>query len=137
MRKLFITILVGMSTMCMAQDKIAAKAKHDVRVSIKDEANIHRSGTEYHGDTYTEVYEVITDSVVHRFGMVFTNDSTFIKCEQRDGITRSLYDEMERLDKWVMKNKDSWQKETEDFIQSYRASYEVWCYFKLIGILKW
>lgn len=137
MRKLFIIILVGMSMMCMAQDKIPTKAKHDVRVSIKDGVNIHRSGTEYHGDTYTEVYEVITDSIVHRFGMVFTKDSAFIKREQRDGIIRSFYDEMQRNDKWVMENKDAWQKETEDFIQSYRASYEVWCYFKLLGILRW
>lgn len=137
MRKLFIIILVGTSMLCLAQDKIPTKAKYDVSVSIKDGVNIHRSGTEYHGDTYTEVYEVITDSIVHRFGMVFTKDSTFIKREQRDGIIRSFYDEMQHNDKWVMDNKDTWQKETEYFIKSYRESYEVWWYFKLLGILKW
>lgn len=137
MRKLFIILLVGVSAICIAQDSIPIKANHDVKVSIKDGVNIHRSGTEYHGDTYTEVYEVITDSIVHRFGMVFSKDSTFIKRESRDGIIRSFYDEMQRNDKWVMENKDIWQEETEYFIKTYRASYEVWSYFKLLGILKW
>ena len=137
MRKLFIILAMIISVSVIGQDVMPQKAKQDRKVSLKDDVSVHRAGTEYTKNTYTEVYEILTDSIVYRFGLVYSKDSTFIKREQRDGTIRKLYDQMKCIDAHVERSQEQRRKETEEFINSYRASYEVWYYFKLLGILKW
>ena len=137
MRKLFITLAMVVSVSLMGQDVMPQKARQDKKIVLKDDVNVHRAGTEYTKNTYTEIYEVLTDSMVYRFGMVYSKDSIFIKREQRDGINRKFYDQMQRDIQETIANQERHRKETEEFLNSYRASYEVWSYFKLLGILKW
>ena len=138
MRKIFVILALVISVAVNGQDAMPKRAKQDCRkVELKDGADVHRAGTEYTQNTYTEIYEILTDSIVYRFGLVYSKDSTFIKREQRDGTVRKLYDQMKRIDAYVERSQEQRRKETEEFINSYRASYEVWSYFKLLGILKW
>lgn len=138
MRKIFVILVLAISVVVNAQDAMPKKAKQDCRkVELKDCVNVHHVGTEHTQNTYTEIYEILTDSIVYRFGLVYSKDSTFIKREQRDGTVRKLYDQMKRIDAYVERSQEQRRKETEEFVNSYRASYEVWSYFKLLGILKW
>lgn len=138
MRKIFVILALAISVAVNAQDAMPKKAKQEYRkVELRDSVNVHHVGTEHTQNTYTEIYEVLTDSIVYRFGLVYSKDSTFIKREQRDGTVRKLYDQMKRIDAYVERSQEQRRKETEEFVNSYRASYEVWSYFKLLGILKW
>lgn len=136
MRKVFVILALAISVAVSGQDIMPKKAKHDcIKDELKD--SVHYAGTEYTRNTYTDIYEILTDSIVYRFGLVYSKDSTFIKREQRDGINRKFYDEMQRDTQEMIANQERRKKETEEFINSYRASYEVWSYFKLLEILKW
>ena len=96
---------------------------------------MHRSDTRYSGRTYTEIYEVITDSVVNRFGLEFRSaDSTFVRRVPMDGITRELYDRMNSDVTSTVASQERLRKETIEFLNRYRTSYEVWLYFKVLGI---
>lgn len=136
MRNIFTILFMLVPLISMGQDALPQKAKPDGRITLKDGVNVHRAGTEYTKNTYTELYEILTDSVVYRFGMVYTKDSTFIKREQRDGTTRSFYDQMKRIDKYVEQRQERYRKETVEFLNSYRVSYEIWYYFNLLKILR-
>lgn len=106
-------------------------------IIIADGVNVHRSGTRYShsGRTYTEIYEVITDSIVHRFGLEFRSaDSSFVRKVPMEGTTRKLYDQMKSDMEFVLRNQERMRKETIEFINRYRTSPEVWLYFKLLGI---
>lgn len=136
MRKVFVILALAISVAVSGQDIMPKKAKHDcIKDELKD--SVHYAGTEYTRNTYTDIYEILTDSIVYRFGLVYYKDSTFIKREQRGGITRKFYDQMKRDTQEMIANQERRRKETEEFINSYRASYEVWSYFKLLEILKW
>lgn len=136
MRKVFVILALAISVAVSGQDIMPKKAKHDcIKDELKD--SVHYAGTEYTRNTYTDIYEILTDSIVYRFGLVYYKDSTFIKREQRDGIARKFYDQMKRDTQEMIANQERRRKETEEFINSYRASYEVWSYFKLLEILKW
>lgn len=138
MRKIFFMLALAISVAVNGQDIMPKRAKQDCRkVELKDGVDVHHVGTEHTRNTYTEIYEILTDSIVYRFGLVYSEDSTFIKREQRDGTIRKLYDQMKRIDTYVERSQEQRRNETEEFVNSYRASYEVWSYFKLLGILKW
>lgn len=138
MRKIFVILALVISVAVNGQDAMPKRAKQECRkVELKDGVDVHHVGTEHTRNTYTEIYEILTDSIVYRFGLVYSKDSTFIKREQRDGTVRKLYDQMKRIDDYVERSQEQRRNETEEFINSYRASYEVWSYFKLLGILKW
>lgn len=137
MRKIFILLAFTISVSLNGQDIFPERAKQEFRkVELKEGVNVHHVGTEYTRNTYTEIYEILTDSIVYRFGLVYSKDSTFIKREQRDGTIRKLYDQMKYIDAYVERSQEQRRKETEEFVNSYRASYEVWSYFKLLGVLK-
>lgn len=137
MRKIFILLAFAISASLHGQDIFPERAKQECRkVELKEGVNVHHVGTEYTRNTYTKVYEILTDSIVYRFGLVYSKDSTFIKREQREGTVRKLYDQMKRIDAYVERSQEQRRKETEEFVNSYRASYEVWSYFKLLGVLK-
>ena len=132
----FVILALAISVAVSGQDIMPKKAKHDcIKDELKD--SVHYAGTEYTRNTYTDIYEILTDSIVYRFGLVYYKDSTFIKREQRDGIARKFYDQMKRIDAYVERCQEQRRKETEEFVNSYRESYEVWSYFKLLEILKW
>lgn len=138
MRKIFVMLALVISATLKGQNTIPKKAEQDCRkVELKDGVNVLHAGTSYTRNTYTEIYEILTDSIVYRFGLVYSKDSTFIRREQREGTVRKLYDQMKRIDAYVERNQERHRKETEEFVNFHRASYEVWSYFKLLGILKW
>lgn len=138
MRKILVILAFAVSVLANGQDITPKRAEQECRkIELKDDVYVHHAGTEYTRNTYTEIYEILTDSIVYRFGLVYSKDSTFIKREQRDGIIRKLYDQMKYIDAYVERNQEKRRNETEEFIDSYRASYEVWSYFRLLGVLKW
>ena len=47
------------------QNTIPKRAKQNCRkVELKDGVDVHHAGTEYTRNTYTEIYEILTDSIV-------------------------------------------------------------------------
>lgn len=137
MKKIPIVIMLLASVMCYGQDKLPSKPKPEtpINVTLKEGAYVHKSGTRYSGKIYTEIYEVITDSVVHRFGMEFRSaDSTFLRRVPMEGTTRELYDRMNLDVASTVANQERLRKETIEFLNRYRTSYEVWFYFKVLGI---
>ena len=138
MRKIVFVMALLVSTICYGQDKMPGKPKQETTI-LKEGVYVHRSGTRYShsGRTYMEIYDVITDSIVHRFGMEFRSvDSTFVRKVSMGGTTRALYDRMKSDMEFVLRNQERMQKETIEFINGYRTSHEVWSYFKLLGILR-
>lgn len=137
MKKIPIVIMLLASVMCYGQDKLPDKPKQEtpINVTLKEGAYVYKSGTRYSGRTYTEIYEVITDSIVHRFGMEFRSaDSTFVRKVPMEGTTRELYDRMNSDVISTVASQERLRKETVEFLNRYRASYEVWLYFKVLGI---
>lgn len=138
MRNILTIVVLLASVICYGQGKLLDKLKQDT-VTLKDKVYVYRAGTRYShsGNTYIEIYDVVTDSIVHRFGMEFrSSDSTFIRKVPMNGITRALYDRMKLETEFVLRNQERMRKETIEFINRYRASYEVWLYFKLLGIIR-
>ena len=133
MKKIMIVMALLASAVCYGQDKLPDKIQQDT-VALKEGVYVHRAGTRYSRKTYTEIYEVITDSVVNRFGLEFRSDSTFLRRVPMEGTTRKLYDRMKSDADFVASNQERLHKETIEVINSYRTSYEVWAYFKLLGI---
>lgn len=139
MKKIIFVMALLASTGCYGQDKMPSKPKPEtpIDVTLKEGVYVHRSGTRYSGKTYTEIYDVITDSVVNRFGLEFRSaDSAFVRKVPMEGTTRALYDQMKSDAEFVLRNQERMGKETIEFINRYRTSYEVWLYFKLLGILR-
>lgn len=138
MKKIIFVMALLVSVVCYGQDKVLDKPQQDT-VILKKGVYVHRSGTRYSysGKTYIEVYEVITDSIVHRFGLEFRSaDSTFVRKVPMEGTTRALYDRMKSDTEFVLRNQEPMRKATIEFINRYRTSYEVWLHFKLLGILR-
>ena len=133
MRKILTVVMLLASVICYGQDKLPDKPKQEI--PLKEGVYVHRSGTRYSSKTYTEIYDVITDSVVNRFGLEFRSDSTFLRRVPMDGTTRKLYDQMNSDTEFVLRNQERLRKETVEFLNRYRTSYEVWLYFKVLGIL--
>ena len=134
MRKLFIVMLLLVAVSCHAQDSLPRKAKPDSPIG----ASVQYSGRtySYSGKRYIDVYEVLTDSIVYRFGLEFrAADSSFVRKVSMDGTVRKLYDQMKANAEYVEKNQERMRKETIEHINRYRTSPEVWFYFKLYGIL--
>ena len=48
---------------------------------------------------------------------------------------RKVYDMMNGITKRVLSEQEKRRKNTIEFINRYRTSYEVWLYFKVLGIL--
>lgn len=133
MRKILTVVSLLASVICYGQDKLPDKPKQDI--PLKEGVYVHRSGTRYSGKTYTEIYDVVTDSVVNRFGLEFRSaDSSFVRKVSMEGTTRELYDRMKSDTDSIVCNQERMRKETIEFINRYRTSYEVWFYFKLLGI---
>lgn len=139
MKKIIFVMALLTSTVCYGQDKMPVKPKPEtpISVTLKEGVYVHRSGTRYSGKTYMEIYDVITDSVVNRFGLEFRSaDSAFVRKVSMEGTTRALYDRMKLDTEFVLHNQERMRKETIEFINGYRTSYEVWLYFRLLGILR-
>lgn len=136
MRKILTVVMLLASVICYGQDKLPDKPKPEtpINVTLKEGAYVHKSGIRYSGKTYTEIYEVITDSVVNRFGLEFRSDSTFLRRVPMEGITRELYDRMNSDVASTVSSQERLRKETIEFLNRYRTSYEVWFYFKVLGI---
>lgn len=133
MRKILTVVMLLASVICYGQDKLPDKPKQDI--SLKEGVYVHRSGTRYSGKTYTEIYDVVMDSVVNRFGLEFRSaDSSFVRKVPMEGTTRRLYDQMKSDADSIVNNQERMRKETIEFINRYRTSYEVWLYFKVLGI---
>ena len=134
MRKILTVVMLLVSVICYGQDKLPDKPKQEI--PLKEGVYVHRSGTRYSSKTYTEIYDVITDSVVNRFGLEFRSaDSSFTRKVPMEGTTRRLYDQMKSDADSIVNNQERMRKETIEFINRYRTSYEVWLYFKVLGIL--
>ena len=122
MRKIFFMLALVISVAVNGQDTMPKRAKQDCRkVEFKDGVDVHHVGTENTRNTYTEIYEILTDSIVYRFGLVYSKDSTFIKREQRDGTVRKLYDQMKRIDAYVERSQEQRRNETAEFVNSYKS----------------
>lgn len=126
--KLIITMLLG----------IAASVQVDsLHMEVKDGVQILKSGVQYSLRTFTEIYEVLTDSLVYRFGMEYRiSDSTFIRRRPMSGYSRKLYDEMQSETKRILEKQEEIREQTIEFINRNRASSEVWMYFQTLDILK-
>ena len=134
MRKILTVVMLLASVICYGQDKLPDKPKQEI--PLKEGVYVHRSGTRYSSKTYTEIYDVVTDSVVNRFGLEFRSaDSSFVRKVPMEGTTRKLYDQMKSDADSIVNNQERMRKETIEFINRYRTSYEVWLYFKVLGIL--
>ena len=134
MRKILTVVMLLASVICYGQDKLPDKPKQDI--PLKEGVYVHRSGTRYSGKTYTEIYDVVTDSVINRFGLEFRSaDSSFVRKVPMEGTIRRLYDQMKSDVDSIVNNQERMRKETIEFINRYRTSYEVWLYFKVLGIL--
>ena len=134
MRKILTVVMLLASVICYGQDKLPDKPKQEI--PLKEGVYVYRSGTRYSGKTYTEIYDVVTDSVVNRFGLEFRSaDSSFVRKVPMEGTTRRLYDQMKSDADSIVNNHERMRKETIEFINRYRTSYEVWLYFKVLGIL--
>lgn len=133
MRKIIFTVLLA-TVNCFAQDSLPNRAKHDI-VTPKGDSYIHRAGTRYTRSTYTEVYEVLTDSIVYRFGLMFRSaDSSFIKRVPLDGTVRTLYDRMQADTEFILKNQERLREETIKTLNRHRTSPKVWWQFMLLDI---
>lgn len=123
------------------QDDIPAQAKLDKLsgIELKDGVAVSKSGVRYSysGKTYTEIYDVVTDSMVYRFGLEFRSaDSSFVRRVPMDGCVRSVYDMMKQTTEQAFRTQEENRKATIEFLNRYRTSPEVWFLFKLYGILK-
>lgn len=129
--------LVLTSVGIYGQDTIPAQPKLAILsgIVLTEGVSISKSGTQYSGKTYTEIYEVVTGSIVYRFGMEFKSDSTFIRRVPMESCDRKVYDMMNGTTERVLSEQEKRRKETIEFINRYRTSYEVWIYFKVLGIL--
>lgn len=141
MRNLFLTTLLLTATGMYGQDTISVQPKMDrlSGIKIKDDVSVHKSGVRYSplGKTYTEIYEVVTDSIVHRFGLEFrSSDSTFIRRVFMDDYNRAFYDMLRRGDEQVRREREKDRKATVDFLNRYNTSPEVWFLFMKYKILK-
>lgn len=138
MRKFILMAFVLISLGACAQDTVSAKPKLDPlsEIVLEKGASISKYGVmgSPTGRTYTEIYEVVTDSIVYRFGMEFKADSTFVRLFPMQNCDRKFYDSMKRETERVLAEQDEMREETIEFINRYRTSYEVWKYFKLLGI---
>lgn len=132
MKKIVFIMALMASSMCYGQDTIPRELVPET--FLKEGVIIRRGGTTYTSKTYTEIYEVITDSIVHRFGLEFRNDSTFVRRVPMEGTNRKLYDRMQSDIQDMKAHQEQARKETIEFLNGYRASYPVWLYFKFLGI---
>lgn len=127
-----ILIITSLATAICYGQEFPNDVKSD---TIKTEAYIHKSGIRYSGKTYIEIYDVVTDSVVHRFGLEFCSaDSSFIRKIPMEGTTRKFYDQMQSDSNFIINNQERLRKETIEIINRFNTSYEVWFYFKVLGI---
>ena len=111
MRKILTVVMLLASVICYGQDKLPDKPKQDI--PLKEGVYVHRSGTRYSGKTYTEIYDVVMDSVANRFGLEFRSaDSSFVRKVPMEGTTRRLYDQMKSDADSIVNNQERMRKET-------------------------
>lgn len=132
MKRIILSLVLLVSVVCYGQDKLPGIQD---TITLKEGTQVHRSATRYSSKTYTEIYDVVTDSVVYHFGMEFRySDSTFVRKVPMGQTPRELYDRMQAETDFILRNQEQMRKETVEFIDRFRTSYEVWRYFKLLGI---
>lgn len=138
MRKFILSALILVSVGVYGQDDIPVQAKLDTRsgIEMKIPSFISKIGTRHSGKTYTEIYEVVTDSVVYRFGLEFKSDGAFVRRVPMENCDRKVYDMMHETTERVFAEQEELRKETIEFLNRYRTSPEVWFLFKVYGILK-
>ena len=138
MRKFILAFLLLGALNVYGQDTIPAQPKIDREsgFELKDNVSIFKSGIIYGSKTYTDIYDVVTDSIVHRFGLEFKYDSTFVRRVPMQDVNRKLYDVMNTTTIKALSEQDSMQKETIDFLNRYKTSVEIWTLFKMYELLK-
>lgn len=141
MRKIILSAIMLVSLGVHGQDAVPKQPKLDSvsGIELKDNTYVIKEGYRYSysGKTYTEIYNVLTDSMVYRFGLEFrSSDSTFIRKVPMDGCVRNVYNMMKATTEWTLKNQETARKETVEFLNRYRTSPEVWFMFKIYGVLK-
>lgn len=141
MRKFVLLALMLVAVRMYGQDTIPAQARLDALsgIELKDGVDVSKSGIMYShsGKTFTEIYEVVTDSMVYRFGLEFRSaDSSFVRKVPMESYTREFYDIMKVTTEQALENQENARKETIEFLNRYRTSPEVWLLFKLHGLLK-
>lgn len=131
MKKIIFTMALLASVACYGQGN----------KSVQDTAllkNVRYAGRQWShtGKYYTEIYEMLTDTLVHRFGLKFLSaDSSFVEKVPMNGINRRLYDQMKADMEYVSEHQEEMRKETIDMINRYRTSPEVWLHFKALELL--
>lgn len=136
MRKFILLAVMFIAMNAHGQDTVRMDTSN---LKLKEGVVINKSGIKYSrsGKTYTEIYDVVTDSIVYRFGLEFrSSDSTFVRKVCMENCNRKVYDMMSRTTQQMLDAQEEARKETVEFLNRYGASTEVWLMFKLYGILK-
>lgn len=130
-RKLFI----GVAILLMASP---FKVNSQNVGELKEGVFVQKSGVRYSysGKTFTEIYSILTDSVVYRFGLEFkSSDSSFVRKVTLDSYDRKVYDMINRSSDTAINNQEKLSKETVEFLQ--RRNYrDIWILFKTYEVLK-
>lgn len=136
MRKFILLAIMFIAMNAYGQDTVRMDTSN---LKLKEGVAISKSGIKYSrsGKTYTEIYDVVTDSIVYKFGLEFkSSDSTFVRKVCMDSCNRKVYDMMKRTTQQMVDSQEEARKETVEFLNRYRASTEIWLMFKLYDILK-
>lgn len=138
MRKFILLTFMLVAVGVYGQDNMPTQPKLDSLsgIELKEGVYVSKSGTRLSGKTYTDIYEVITDSIVYRFGLEFRYDSTFLRRVPMENCDRKVYDMMKTTTERTILEQEKHRRETIEFLNSYRTSAEVWLLFKIYGILK-
>lgn len=138
MRKFILLTFMFVAAGMYGQDAMPAQPKVDSLSSIelKEGVSVSKSGTRYSKKTYTDIYEIVTDSIVYRFGLEFRYDSTLLRRVPMENCDRKVYDMMKVTTEKTILEQEKRRKETIEFFNRYRTSAEVWVLFKIYGLLK-
>ena len=138
MKKLVLLSAFVASISMYGQDTLSVHPKMDAikKLSLRHNVEVAKSGVRYSSKTYTEIYEAVTDSIVYKFGLEFTLDSTFVREVPMENCDRRVYDMMQLTTKNALKQKEQRKKDTINFLDNYSSSYEVWRLFMQYGLIK-
>lgn len=134
MKRIVFVFIVMVSAVCYCQEPLGKSEQCDS--ILNKEACIIKEGCSGTPSTYTEIYMVVTDSIVYRFGLKFWSaDSSFIKKVPMEPYSRRFYDQMQADKERAKRTQEQRRKETIEFINGYRSSPEVWLQFQILEAL--
>ena len=135
MKRIVFVFIVMVSAVCYCQEPLGKSEQCDSTL-LNKEACIIKEGGYGTSSTYTEIYMVVTDSIVYRFGLKFrSSDSSFIKKVPMEPYSRRFYDQMQAANERAKRTQEQRRKETIEFINGYRSSPEVWLQFQILEAL--